>query len=261
MLVIRRAQIRTLEEAGRQRFEDEMAAHARASFAPLCGVLGEAASRGAVGAMMARAQSRGFTFRGPIRLYVETSFLFGSGFDTDPQYPSLAAPVHAAGDQMIRADRVYEAAVAYDRQVAGERAVNVDRALRRLLEAAREAGAFARLEEAAPEVFADRMLEAMRAFFPEKAAHLGDGALASLIAEAEDSAAQWGFTTPRQRALMAVLMFCFGHGCVDDALYPWIGRTLQDRRIVDVDARARRLERKALTWLVHVVAGNEAAAA
>ena len=54
-----------------------------------------------------------------------------------------------------------------------------------------------------------------------------------------------------------VLKFAFGHACTNDPLYPWILRTLKDQRIVTPAARASRLERKAITWLEHVVARNE----
>ena len=46
----------------------------------------------------------------------------------------------------------------------------------------------------------------------------------------------------------------FGHGCADDPLYPWIERTLNDQAIIDAPARAKRLEKKAITWLEHVLA-------
>ena len=54
--------------------------------------------------------------------------------------------------------------------------------------------------------------------------------------------------------LLAILMFSFGHGCLDDPLYPWMSQTLSDERITDVSARAERLERKSITWLDHVLA-------
>jgi uncharacterized membrane protein len=48
-------------------------------------------------------------------------------------------------------------------------------------------------------------------------------------------------------------MFAFGHGCLNDPLYPWIAMTLEGDAIGDSDARTRRLERRALTWLDHVL--------
>ena len=52
---------------------------------------------------------------------------------------------------------------------------------------------------------------------------------------------------------MVALMIAFGHGCTEDPLYPWIARTLKDERITDATERAERLERKAVTWLKHVL--------
>ena len=59
---------------------------------------------------------------------------------------------------------------------------------------------------------------------------------------------------------MVALMFAFGHGCANDPLYPWIANTLRDERIADSAARADRLERKALTWLNHVLANTSGGA-
>ena len=54
--------------------------------------------------------------------------------------------------------------------------------------------------------------------------------------------------------MVVALMFAFGHGCLSDPLYPWIARTLADGRSSSPEARAEHLEKKATTWLRHVVA-------
>jgi hypothetical protein len=54
--------------------------------------------------------------------------------------------------------------------------------------------------------------------------------------------------------MVVALMFAFGHGCTRDPLYPWISHTLADEKIVSPAARAERLEKKARTWLDHVIA-------
>jgi hypothetical protein len=254
VLIIRSEQMKAFEDVARRRFEDEMVEHSRAFSPRLCAVLGEPPLRGVIGGMMTRAEGYGFTFRGPIRLYIEMSFLFGSSFDTDPQYPVLGEQLRAEGDQMTRADRIYEATVLYNRQVSGEGAVNVHRALRELL-------AFARLpDDISPNYWGYRVLEEMHRIFPEKASYLGDDILKTLIRRAATEAERWNFTATRPKVMMAILMFAFGHRCADDDLYPWIGRAVRDPKIVSADARAQRLERKAITWLEHVVAGNEAGA-
>jgi hypothetical protein len=105
---------------------------------------------------------------------------------------------------------------------------------------------------------ADVLREIARVY-PQKAAHVGTGGLEALVGEGFETAHRFGLSTRHEAALMIVLMVAFGHGCADDPLYPWIGATLRDGRIVDSAARARRLTSKALTWLDHVLAHFEAA--
>lgn len=56
-----------------------------------------------------QARNHGFTFRGPVQLYLELMLLFGSYFDTDPQYPWAAAILarQDSGSQMQRAEQLY----------------------------------------------------------------------------------------------------------------------------------------------------------
>jgi len=83
--------------------------------------------------------------------------------------------------------------------------------------------------------------------FPEKATYVGEEGLRALITVAISKADAYGIASGRGQALIAVLMFAFGHGCIEDHLYPWISRTLTDPLIVDGAKRAIRLENKALT--------------
>jgi hypothetical protein len=247
MLVISAQQMRLFQQAGRLRFEDEMVTHSR-DFAPrLCEVIGEAQLRVAVRSALDGAERYGFTNRGPARLYVELIFLCGSGFDTDPQYPSLGRVLREDGDQMRRADTVYEGIAEYQGKVAGVGARNVHAALRRLATFVREPIRFSEAD------FVLGMLAAMAAIFPEKAAYTGEANLTRLIGEAIAEAADHHFESVRAWVLLTALKFAFGHGCTDDPLYPWISRTLSDTRISGPVARAARLERKAVTWLDHVV--------
>ena len=101
--------------------------------------------------------------------------------------------------------------------------------------------------------FVPELLHEMHRIFPLRTAYIGESALTMLIREGRAVAREKGFSTLRAEALIVVLMFAFGHGCVADPLYPWISQTLADEKIVDPAARADRLERKAVTWLDHVL--------
>lgn len=254
MLTFSSEQMAQLNAGAEQAFRREMVAHAQ-GFAPrLSRAIGEAQLEAAVLAAIDRAREIGFTCRGPIRSCVELIFLFGSFHLDDPQYPALRAALLSPGDEMTRAERVHALVMEYRARVSGAGAANLHRALAALL----------RVAQAPPLIDADdfpaEMLRLHRMIYPEKAAYLGPERLGALVARAEQTAQGYGFDAPRARAGLACLMFSFGHRCDEDPLYPWIGRTLRDERIVSPQARAERLERKAAVWLGHVVAGNEAGA-
>lgn len=251
MLVIRAKQIRSFERAALHRFEEEMIAHSKEFSSRLCEVIGDEQLRVAVRSAMDRAMTCGFTNRGPVRLFIELMFLRGSAFDTDPQYPGLGNALHASDDQMQRAERMHEESLDYFEKVSGSGAVNVHNALRNL-------SIFAQMPvRFTANNFVTDMLQEMRNLFPEKVAYVGNDKLTTLIDAGRIEAQKYGFSTVRGEAMIVVLMFSFGHGCTNDPLYPWISRTLQDQRIIDPVARATRLEKKALTWLNHVVTRNE----
>jgi hypothetical protein len=251
MLQIREEQMLAFEQAALRRFEDEMVVHSK-DFSPiLCEIIGEDQLRVALRQAMARAARYGFTNRGPIRLFIEMMFLCGSAFDTDPQYPTWSKILRSSDDQMDRAEQIHEGFLDYLERVSGPGAVNVRKALKDLLTVARKPVTFSAND------FVAGMLQEMTRTFPQKTVYVGEEALTALIHEGVGEARKYGFATVRPEAMVVVLMFAFGHGCTYDPLYPWISRTLRDARIIDSAARAQRLEKKAVTWLEHVVARNE----
>lgn len=247
MLVIRQAQMDVFKEAALASFENEMVAHSQEFSPKLCKVIGEERVRLVVRNGITRAGGYGFTNRGPIRLYIEMMFLFGSGFDSDPQYPWAGSILRDSTEQMARAERLYEQVLDYQEKVSGPDGVNTIEALRSLPLLAHQPLEFSSSN------FVTGMLREMANIFPKKAAYVGEEGLRGLIRESCEVAKGARFSTSRGYTLMVALMYAFGHGCADDLLYPWLSNTLTDERIVDSLARAERLERKALTWLDHVL--------
>ena len=254
MLIIRRQQIEVFEHAALRRFEDEMVVHSREFTPSLCEVIGDEQLRVALRQAISRAGTYGFTHQGPIRLFIELMFLCGSDFDNDPQYPALADILNASGDQMQRAEQIYQGILDYQKKVSGPDGANTRKALGALSIFARMPVTFSSND------FVSGMLLEMTDAFPQKVAYIGDEALTALIYEGQAEARRYRFPTARREVLLVVLMFAFGHGCTNDPLYPWIARTLMDQRIIDPAARAQRLEKKALTWLEHVLAMPRAGA-
>ena len=252
MLVVRAEQMKAFEQAALRRFEDKMMEHSKDISPRLCEVIGDEQLRVVISSAITRAMAYGFTNRGPIRLFIEMMFFCGSAFDTDPQYATVGEILRMSGDQMQRAEQIHEGYLDYLDKVSGPDAANVHKALRDLAYFAKTPIRFTANN------FVSGMLQEMNAIFQKKkAAYVGAENLTALIQEGRKEAQKYGFQNIRAEALIVVLMFSFGHGCTNDPLYPWISNTLQDERIVSAEARAERLEKKAMTWLEHVNARNE----
>jgi hypothetical protein len=247
-LKIRVEQMQVLEQLGRRNFEQEMVLHSGRFSPRLCEVLGEKQLSVAVRQGIARAEKYGFSKRGPIRLFIELQFIFGSAFDTDLQYPFAAKTLASPDEQMVRAGQLHAETLKYLERVSGPKAANTHKALRELAAIARKPLPFGEGD------LVPGMLREMSRVFPEKAAAVGEAGMRALIGEASAEARNYGLPSPRADAVLVTLMYAFGHGCTNDPLYPWIRQTLTDDRITTGAHRSERLEKKAHTWLEHVIA-------
>ena len=247
MLSINTAQMKVFEEASLRSFEDEMVLHSQEFSPKLCEVIGEDQLRIALRQAIKRADSYGFTLKGPIRLYIELMFLFGSDFDTDPQFPTIAEILQSDVIEMERAEKIREWVLDYNKSVNGKNNANVYSALKKLSYFSKSEFNFTDYS------FKEEIHQEMQRAFPQKIAFIGREKLGMLIDDACAKAQSYNFNTIRGQSTIVVLMFAFGRGCVNDPLYPWIFKTLKNPKIRDSITRQNKLERKSITWLDHVL--------
>jgi hypothetical protein len=250
MLTMRPDQVETFRQHHLQKFEDEMVDHSKEFSPKLCRVIGDEQLRVALRSATRRANGYKFTNRGPLRLFIEMMFLFGSAFDTDPQYGKVGEVLRISDDQMVRAERIHQYSLEYFEKVSGTEAANVLHALKELSNLAQMPLRFS------SDNLVEQLIQETTRIFPQKVAFIGEACVKTLIEDGVKEADSYGFFTVRQRTLIVILKFAFGHGCAHDPLYPWILTTLRDERIISPPARAERLEKKALTWLEHVLASS-----
>lgn len=246
-MVIRSEQAATLKDIVSRRFEDEMMTHLD-QFSPETFVhLGEDRFRATIRLGMERAQTYGFDQRGPTRLYLEAMLLFGSFFDTDPQYPWFSEMLsqEKTFPQMTRAQCLHKRIVNYRDSVEGPDRSFESAALRKL-------NVLARQPDATPEPTS--LPEVFRTIYPQKADYLGGDLLGRLISTSTSVAQQYGLATSRGQALFLVLSLTFGHGCASDPLHPWIAKILSDCVSAPPDQRTRRLNVWTLALLDRVQA-------
>lgn len=249
MLQIRGEQVEAFDRAAREEFERELLAHVKDFVPKHAKALGDEGCLKVIRLGIERAATHGFTYRGPVRFYVELMIKFGSGFDTDPQLPwAVAALADKSGDQMARAERLYEKYLDYDAAVVGPESEYARAAIRRS----------SRLKPAdvvvGPEGRAAWLVARLKEYYPEKAADLGDAGLAALVPRGEQLATKYGITSDFGAVVFTVLMFALGHQFDTDPRFPWIEGTLTADRADDPDRRAERLATKALAFAARALA-------
>jgi len=250
MWTIRQDQAEAFRQHHLQKFEDEMVEHLK-KFAPQhCRAAGEPAVRRVIRMGIENAGRYGFTNRGPVRFYIELMFMFGSYFDTDPQYPWATTALNdlTYRDQGRRADRLFRAMNRYGAQVRGPNNRHLIEALNLLSQTKAEevANSTDSLEESA--------IQRLYAIYPETCNYLGEPALRGLVRDSFEIACSYGLTTVKGMLLMVAFTIFVGHRFPVDPLYPWIGKRLEAGRGSDPEARTEELHTKATLYLRHALA-------
>lgn len=255
-MIIRDAQIKALEEAAVDNFVAEMMEHCR-DFSPyLTKTLKEPQLEAAIREGINRAERHGFTQRGPVRFYLDLMIVFGSSFDTDPQYvwaaEILAPPKEDTPDEeklteMQRSEALFDKTADYLKKVDGEKNAHTLAALEELSNRLKAGLTFRR------ESFDADILKLMKEIHPRKYEETGEEQLRTLIKIGRKKGLQdYGFRKPREVALMVVLAFAFGHEFNADPFLPWISRTL-DKENELPETKAEDLEKRAVIWLEAVL--------
>ena len=255
MFRITRTQLARFESAAVSTFEEAMLARGAALAPRTAARLGREQMLVVVRSAIARAARHGLTLKGPVGLFVELTFLFGSGFDADVQLPWARACLQdvAAHGEMLAASSLHTASLAAQRQIHGPGDRHLDAARRRL----------AILVERLPPLRSGDLeavvLEALRLVHPQKYAFVGEPALRALIAAGEAEAARLGRVGLPDVLLLVALMFVFGQRCTEDPLYPWIdgAGSRSSTSIAAPALEAQAIEATASTWLRQVLTLTE----
>ena len=248
-MIIREAQIKALEAAAVDNFVLDMFTHCREFSPHLCKTLKEEQLEAAIREGIARAETHGFTQRGPVRFYLDLMIVFGSGFDTDPQYPWIAELLAQKEEmsELQRSEAVHEKTAEYLENVDGEKNVYTLEALQELYDRLKAGLTFKR------ENFDENLLNLMKAIHPRKYQETGEESLQQLIKTNRHKAIkELEFKEPRAVALVIVLAFAFGHQFDADPFLPWISRTLTKEN-ESPEKKSEKLESRAVVWLEAVL--------
>jgi hypothetical protein len=89
----------------------------------------------------------------------------------------------------------------------------------------------------------------LQRLYPEKGSHLGEDTLRLVVRRGFDVADRYGIGSNKGCFLVSGLLYCFGHGIANDALYPWVADSLCCPAPHGVDDKVQRLYQKASVYL------------
>ncbi len=279
-MIIRKTQIEALEEASVNNFVGEMARHCEEFSPHLTKTLNNEQLNEAVRHGIEKAEEYGFTQRGPVRFFIDLMIVFGSDFDTDPQYPWIAEILNPGSDasgnakdnqakdeksaeqfetpvvqqtsedepsQMERSEMLFEKTSEYLKKIDGEKNKYTLEALQELSDRLEQGLTFNK------ENFDADMLKLMEEIHPRKYEETGEEALRELVGKSKSKGLkELEFRTPRSVALVIVLAFAFGHEFDKDRFLPWIAKTLNKEETPPAE-KAEELEKRAVIWLKAVL--------
>ena len=226
MLKITRKQQERFAQDSERKFVLQMVEHLNAFAPEHAARIGDDKLEQIVRLGIDRAGHYGLSQRGPVRYYIEVMFILGSDFDTDPQYGRPSAVLSRDwvenGTQVRRAFEFRRDTEAYLSAASGDEHQYVIDMLERALSTKLEFQPTGR--GAIPEEIAGWL----QALAPQKCDVIGDKALGSLIRRGIAAANRLGARTHWNRAFIVFLMFDFGHGCLTDLQFPWIGSTFRN---------------------------------
>ncbi len=245
MLKISKKQMKIFSQAALRNFENNMIRHLREFTPKHSRALGDDGVRNVVRLGIERAETYGLTDRGPLRFYIELMFMLGSYFDTDYQYPWAATILTdpEIGDEVARANRLFEKAMDYVEKVAGP---NREYARESLIRASQQS--YKDFQEVQGGREAD-ILSRFKMNFPQKCEYVGDPALRSLIQRGTELALDFSVSTEGGASIFVWLTFMLGQGFAKDPLYPWCEMTLDNEKISDPGKRVERLYSKFITYI------------
>lgn len=251
MLSISLSQQRQLASAWRGRYMASLQVRLAERNPELVATLDQAALRGVVADAVRAAEAKGFTQRGPIRLYLDLCIAFGSGFVDDPMYPWARTAIGPAdpSTEAERAEALFTSSCAAADAVHGPQDRHWRDSLVALLRWSRE--------EAQPEPetgLGHHVISVLVSLHPQKAAYVGEEALRALVIEAAADCSEYGLDARRALTLFCALKFAFGANCHSDPAHPWLARVLTDDRLPDPRMRQAALRQALAAWLSDFVA-------
>jgi hypothetical protein len=242
-MLINKKQLAAFRNKAFAQFEEDLLDHI-SDFSPFHSkAVGEDGLRETIRLGLINAENYGFTLHGSVRFYIEMMIMFGSHYDTDPQYPwaGVVLSDESYGSQLDKADQLHNLYLDYAEKVIGK---NSEFPLQALIQVGSTDSETVEMDD-------DNMLEHMKKIYPQKVEYLGEDLVRGIINRGKGKAVSYNIDSKEGILLLIGLTFAVGHKFDDDPMYPWMNRTLNDPESkMEPNQRAERLYRKVQVYLM-----------
>ena len=221
-----------------------MVQHVHEAFPKHSGFLGESGIQEVVRYGVKQGRACGFTWQGPVTLFIDLTLLLGRSFDVDVQLPWAASILGDVSfpDQLARAERLHAAAIEYLDMVSGPENEFIDAAQRRLTQESLE------IRSGSAESLAQEILTRLQRIWPEKYDHVGSNRLHNLVRLGMSSALRYRLEPGTGALLYTIMMYVLGSGFNRDPLFAWAQRVLEGESRDQV-ARVEQLYAEGINYL------------
>lgn len=252
MMIIRPEQILSFSQAARSGFLAETRSQMKSLAPKSCQNISDNVLHSAILQGLEKAESYGFTLIGTIRFYIETSFILGVSFDTDPQFPWAGKILQDTSitDEVWRADALHEELENYMCEVLGENRENLKLALLATSRVARQKINWQK------ELNEQKLTELAEWVYPQKLKALNQDAHHEIYRRSQEAAGERGIRNHYGIVLCYFLNFFCGHKCAVDPLFPWLTEVIT-HKAKSVDEQVRLVGQTAFTYMNNSISNWE----
>ncbi len=225
MLTIRKEQMNVFADARRQKFINNLAEHFLKFYPRECRQAGGPSQiEKLVRHGIDRAAVDSYETERQVSLFIALQFMLGGEFDHDAQLPFASAVIadkSALPDATSRIEGVYDDALDYLGDVAGENSGYIVRAMVRVRD-----WDPATAPQTTGEPWLGDMVQLLSKLYPQKYALQGLQPTLETLNLARQRCEKYQITGSRGQAIYAILMFFLGSGFDRDLLHPWANEVL-----------------------------------
>ena len=245
MVIIRREQMALFDRLPRLLFEKRLIRHFFRFYERECKDLGVDQVHLVIKNGIEKAEKCGYSSQRDIGFFISLMFLFGSGFDNDPQLPWAKSGLldESVADTSDRIGRVWSSAMQYIDTVTGEKNEHLIMAMKKLNDYD-----FSAIHQIPDIEFANHVCIQLDKLYSVKCEYHKKKVTQKLVLDGIATAKSFGFEDNESIIMFCILKLFIGWEFYRDPLYPWVSKILNDDSIDPLE-KSKKLQHSARQYL------------